>query len=199
MSALRGIGFLLAVGATLLVWQARTPSQTPAFDVVVRGGRIVDGTGNPWFVADVGVKGDTIAAVAPALDAGGARVVEARGLVVSPGFIDVHSHAEARDDGQDIVGNPGAENDVRQGVTTIIASPDGGGSVQVAAYLVVPDEHLEAEGGRLGVYPVGAAHHHAVLVLECHRRKGDAQVGHPLQDDLHCLRHLKGECCVNHV
>jgi dihydroorotase/N-acyl-D-amino-acid deacylase len=132
---LRSIGCLLTVGATLLVWEVRTPSQAPAFDVVVRGGRIVDGTGNPWFVADVGIRGDTIAAVAPGLDAGGARVVEARALVVSPGFIDVHSHAEARDDGQDIIGNPAAENDVRQGVTTIIASPDGGGSVQVAAYL----------------------------------------------------------------
>jgi dihydroorotase/N-acyl-D-amino-acid deacylase len=47
----------------------------------------------------------------------------------------VHSHSEAREDGQDIIGNPAAENNVRQGVTTVIASPDGGGSVQVAAYL----------------------------------------------------------------
>ena len=46
--------------------------------------RVVDGTGNPWFVADVGIKGDTIVAIAPGLNAGGARV-DASGLVVSPG------------------------------------------------------------------------------------------------------------------
>ena len=73
----------------------QTASQAPAFDLVIRGGRVVDGTGNPWFLADVGVKGDSIAAVAPHLDSAGARIVEAQGLVVSPGFIDVHSHADA--------------------------------------------------------------------------------------------------------
>jgi N-acyl-D-amino-acid deacylase len=125
----------IAVAGMLLTWQARTDSQGSAFDLVVLGGRIVDGTGNPWFVADVGIKGDSIVAVAPRLDVAGARIIDAQGLVVSPGFIDVHSHSEAREDGQDIIGNPTAENNVRQGVTTVIASPDGGGSVQVAAYL----------------------------------------------------------------
>ena len=135
MRTLRGVLLGLIVGAALMVWQARTASQGGAFDLVVRGGRIVDGTGNPWFGADVGIKGDTIAAVAPRLEAGGARIIDARGLVVAPGFIDIHSHSEERGDGQDIIGNPAAENNVRQGVTTIIASPDGGGSVQVAADL----------------------------------------------------------------
>jgi dihydroorotase/N-acyl-D-amino-acid deacylase len=125
----------ITVGGVLLTWQARTDSQGSAFDLVVRGGRIVDGTGNPWFVADVGIKGDSIVAVAPRLDVAGAQIIDAQGLAVSPGFIDVHSHSEAREDGQDIIGNPAAENNVRQGVTTVIASPDGGGSVQVAAYL----------------------------------------------------------------
>src|ERR1700674_4334633 len=121
----------IAVAGVLLTWQARTDSQGSAFDLVVLGGRIVDGTGNPWFVADVGIKGDSIEAVAPRLDVAGARVIDAQGLTVSPGFIDVHSHSEAREDGQDIIGNAGAENNVRQGVTTVLASPDGGGSVQV--------------------------------------------------------------------
>ena len=78
---------------------------------------------------------NTITAVRPGLEPGGARVVDVHGLVVSPGFVDVHSHVEAGDEGQDMVGNPAAENNVRQGVTTVIGSPDGGGSVQVAAYL----------------------------------------------------------------
>ena len=58
------IALTLATGA-LLAWQARTDSQAPAFDLVIRGGRVIDGTGNPWFVADLGIKGDSIVAVAP--------------------------------------------------------------------------------------------------------------------------------------
>ncbi len=135
--------------AALLAWQTRPQTQAPAFDLVIRNGHVVDGTGNPWFAADVGIKGDTIAAVAPRLDATGARVIDATGRIVSPGFIDVHTHSDAgqtvvpgdtieplvRDDKQDIVGNPGAENDVRQGVTTVMGGPDGFGSPQVGAWL----------------------------------------------------------------
>ncbi len=126
-------GFIAAVAA--LAWQLPAWSQAGTFDLVIRGGRVVDGTGSPWFIADVGIKGDTITAVAPRLDAGGATIIDAQGLVVSPGFVDVHSHVEPYDGGQDIIGNPAAENDVRQGVTTVIGAPDGGGSVQVGAYL----------------------------------------------------------------
>lgn len=95
----------------------------------------MDGTGNPWFLADVGIKGDSVVAVDTRLDAIGARVIDATGLVVAPGFVDVHSHSEEGREGQDAIGNPSAENNVRQGVTTIIASPDGGGSVKVGDYL----------------------------------------------------------------
>lgn len=125
-------------GAVLVLaalWQTPLGSQPAAFDLVIRGGRVVDGTGNPWFVADVGVRGDTIVAVGPGLEAGGARVVEARGLVVSPGFVDAHTHVEPREGGEDMIGNPAAENNVRQGVTTVIGSPDGGGPVDVGAFL----------------------------------------------------------------
>ena len=126
-------GGVLALAAVL--WQAPLGSQPAAYDLVIRGGRVVDGTGNPWFVADVGVRGDTIVAVGPRLEAAGARVVEARGLVVSPGFVDAHTHVEPREGGEDIIGNPAAENNVRQGVTTVIGSPDGGGPVDVGAFL----------------------------------------------------------------
>ncbi len=131
----RSITLVLLTGAVGLGLLQTAYSQTPGFDLVIRNGRIVDGTGSPWYLADVGVKGDTIVAVRPRLDAGSARVIDARGLVASPGFIDVHSHVEAGDEGQDMVGNPAAENNVRQGVTTVIGAPDGGGSVQVGAYL----------------------------------------------------------------
>ena len=77
------------VFAALMVSQGGLRSQSPAYDLVIRGGRVVDGTGNPWFLADVGVKGDTIVAVGPHLDAAGTRTIGASGLVVAPGFIDV--------------------------------------------------------------------------------------------------------------
>ena len=144
--------YVVAIGlvlAAIIVAQTRFRAQAPAFDVVVHGGHVVDGTGNPWFRADVGIKGDTIAAVAPHLETAGARIIDATGLIVAPGFIDVHSHADAgntavppgtidplvRDDKQDLIGNPAAENDVRQGVTTVIAGPDGFGTTEVGAYL----------------------------------------------------------------
>jgi dihydroorotase/N-acyl-D-amino-acid deacylase len=142
MAAMRkGLVLLAAVAfASLLLSQARgAAQQPPAFELVVRGGRIVDGTGNPSFSADVAIAGDVIVAIAPALQPGSARVIDARGQIVAPGFIDVHSHSEERQDKQDIVGNPAAENNIRQGVTTVFASPDGGGSVQVAAYLAKVD------------------------------------------------------------
>jgi dihydroorotase/N-acyl-D-amino-acid deacylase len=131
----RTILVLSSVAAAVLVWQIRTASQAQPFDLVIRNGRVIDGTGNPWFNADVAIKGDAVAAIDAHLDAGGAREIDASGMVVAPGFIDVHSHSEARDDGQDAIGNAGAENDIRQGVTTIFASPDGGGSVRVGEYL----------------------------------------------------------------
>ena len=76
--------FVAAAGLRLtavFLWQSGFDSQTPTFDLVVRGGRVVDGTGNPWFLADVGIKGDTIAAIAQHLDATGARVFVGHGAV----------------------------------------------------------------------------------------------------------------------
>ena len=143
MTAIRKSFALSAAAAlaSLTLWQGSgtAQAQRQAFDLLIRGGQVVDGTGNPWFTADVAVAGDTIVAIAAGLEPGSARIVDARGKIVAPGFIDVHSHSEERQDRQDIIGNPGAENNVRQGVTTVFASPDGGGSVQVASYLTKVD------------------------------------------------------------
>src|SRR5205085_9244171 len=103
---------LTVVASSAFVWQLRSHSQTPTFDIVIRGGHVVDGTGSPWFAADIGIKGDTITAISSHLDTTGARVLDAIGLIVAPGFVDVHSHSEVHEDGQDIIGNPGAENNV---------------------------------------------------------------------------------------
>ena len=95
-------------------------AQTPPYDLVIRNGRIVDGTGSPWYRADLAVRGDTIARIAPKIDAPAARVVDAAGRVVSPGFIDIHTHAR-----RGIFQVPTADNYVRQGVTTLMEGPDG--------------------------------------------------------------------------
>lgn len=90
-----------------------------AYDVLVRGGTVVDGTGGPAFRADVAVEGDRIARVSREglSPDSAARVLDAEGLVVAPGFVDNHAHVEkALDD------RPLAENFLRQGITTILAS-----------------------------------------------------------------------------
>lgn len=82
------------------------------FDIVIHGGRVVDGTGNPWFYADLAIKDGRIAAVGKVNPEAGARAISAKGYVVAPGFIDMHTHSD-----QPIVKDGNAESKVRQGVT----------------------------------------------------------------------------------
>jgi dihydroorotase/N-acyl-D-amino-acid deacylase len=90
------------------------------YDLLIRDARVVDGTGAPWFRADVAVRGGRIAAVGRLGDAAAKRTVDARGLVLAPGFIDAHSHALAG-----LRRHPDAENLIRQGVTTVLEGQDG--------------------------------------------------------------------------
>lgn len=85
------------------------------YDVILRNGRIVDGTGNPWFAADVAIKGDRIARIERNLPGTAKKEINVQGLVVSPGFIDMHSHSDflLLEDGD-------AQSKIRQGVTTDI-------------------------------------------------------------------------------
>jgi N-acyl-D-amino-acid deacylase len=83
------------------------------WSLLIRGGTVIDGSGAPGALADVAVESDRIAAVAPGLAGEAARVIDARGLVVAPGFIDAHSHSDLF-----YFGCPSAESKVRQGCTT---------------------------------------------------------------------------------
>jgi N-acyl-D-amino-acid deacylase len=107
------------------------PSPAESWDLLITGGTIVDGTGAPAFAGDVAVRGDRIARVSrERLPSSAAkRVLEATGLVVSPGFIDVHAHLEP------LPQMPDAESHVRQGVTTAFGNPDGGGAYPIGPYL----------------------------------------------------------------
>jgi N-acyl-D-aspartate/D-glutamate deacylase len=84
-----------------------------AFDWLIRGGTVLDGTGAPGRPADVGLRGDRIAAVAPGLAEAAARVVAVDGLLVAPGFVDMHAHSDFS-----LLSIPSAESKLRQGVTT---------------------------------------------------------------------------------
>jgi N-acyl-D-amino-acid deacylase len=83
------------------------------FDVLIRGGRIIDGTGNPWFLGDIGILKDRIVAVGSIPEADAAVQINAHGKVVCPGFVDCHSHSD-----QTILANRQAASSLYQGVTT---------------------------------------------------------------------------------
>ena len=104
--------------------------QAASFDIVILGGRIVDGTGAPWYRADVGIRGDRIAAIGPLEGAQAALRLDARGLTVAPGFLDIHTHAR-----RGIFDTPSAENYVRQGVTTLIEGQDGSSPLPLGEFL----------------------------------------------------------------
>ncbi len=98
------------------------------FDVVIRGGQVVDGTGRDAFTADVGLRGDRIAAIGKADPAAAARVIDAGGMLVTPGLIDPHSHSD-----WSILGNPDALSTIHQGVTTEVVGNCGVTYAPIAA------------------------------------------------------------------
>jgi N-acyl-D-amino-acid deacylase len=104
----------------MLLVPALYKAQTPTYDLLIRGGRIIDGAGNDWFRGDIAMRGDTIAAVGRLDGAMARHVIEAKDLIIAPGFIDIHSHARRL-----IFEETKAENYIRQGVTTAIEGPDG--------------------------------------------------------------------------
>jgi dihydroorotase/N-acyl-D-amino-acid deacylase len=100
------------------------------YDLLIANGRIVDGAGGPWFYGDIAIKGDTIAAIGHFDPQSAARVLDARGMVVSPGFIDIHTHAR-----RGIFIDPTAQNYLRQGVTTLLEGNDGSSPLPIADFL----------------------------------------------------------------
>jgi N-acyl-D-amino-acid deacylase len=112
--------------ATLLVCAAPL-LRGQEFDLVIRGGRIIDGTGTAAVEGDVAILGHRIAAVGQ-FPGKGREEISARGLVVAPGFIDVHSHSE------DVTDIPAGENFLRMGVTTIVTGNCGGSKLNVGEF-----------------------------------------------------------------
>src|SRR5688500_13249125 len=108
---------VIAAGLSVAMYAQAPPGagQGAAYDLIIRNGRVIDGTGSPWYRADVAVRGDTIARIASSISEPATRVVDANGQTVAPGFIDIHNHAR-----ENFFELPSADNYIRQGVTTLI-------------------------------------------------------------------------------
>jgi dihydroorotase/N-acyl-D-amino-acid deacylase len=116
--------------ALLLTFLAATAALAQTrYDVIITGAKIIDGTGAPWFYSDIGIRGDTIAAIGNLANAPATTRINA-GLTASPGFIDVHSHGD-----RGIFATPTAENYLHEGVTTFIGGPDGSSDVPLGPFL----------------------------------------------------------------
>ncbi len=123
------------------------------FDVLIRNGRVLDGDGNPWFRADVGIVGDRIAAVGDLSAATAGRLIDAAGRYVAPGFIDTHSHAGGGLASPEL---SHARPLLAQGVTTVFVNPDGGGASDLA------EQRAELLADGLGVNAAQFVPHGAV-------------------------------------
>ena len=114
-------GFRDFVGlVALLILLFPTPLISQEYDLIILNGRVIDGSGNPWYQADIGVMGDRIMEIGDLSGKKAGHVIDARGLVVSPGFIDPHTHAL-----RGIFDVPNAESALLQGVTTLTEGNDG--------------------------------------------------------------------------
>jgi len=121
---------LLAVCTALLLVAGPAPATAQSWDVLIRNARVVDGTGNPWYRADIAIAGDRIVAIGDLGEGAAARTIDATDLWVAPGFIDTHSHAGGGLESED---RSHARPQLAQGITTVFVNPDGGGSVNIAA------------------------------------------------------------------
>jgi dihydroorotase/N-acyl-D-amino-acid deacylase len=114
----------------VLVLAGTTIAAEPEASILVTNARLVDGAGNPWYRGSLLIRGDRLEAVGARVPREAGRVIDAGGQVVCPGFIDVHNHCE-----QGLLESPEGQQVVRQGVTTLVGGPCGGGPVDMGAAL----------------------------------------------------------------
>jgi N-acyl-D-amino-acid deacylase len=120
---------------------AQMDTMRPDYDILIRNAHVLDGSGNPWFLADIAISADRVVTVGPLPGARAARVIDAGGLTVAPGFIDVHSHAAEGLGGALKTAVPL----LAQGITTTFINPDGGGPTDLKA------QRTALEAGGVGV------------------------------------------------
>ena len=107
-----------------ILFYATARAQNPAsesFDILITGGHVIDGTGNPWYAADIGIRNGRIAAIGKlAGHVSATRTIDAQGLAVTPGFIDMLGQSETT-----LLVDPRAESKIRQGITSEITGEGG--------------------------------------------------------------------------
>ena len=106
-----------------------------AASILIRGGMVIDGSGAPARRADVRIIGDKIAEIGQLKPRADERIIEAKGLTVAPGFIDIHNHSE-----RGLSEDPTARSQVLQGITTLAVGPDGSSPFPIAKYLATREE-----------------------------------------------------------
>ena len=135
---------LVAPALSLLLTVPQLVAQAPTYDLVIRNGRIVDGTGSPWYSGDLAIRDGRIAAIGRLEGAKAQRTVDARGQVVAPGFIDMLGQSELA-----ILVNPSLPSKIFQGITTEITG-EGGSPAPLDDSLVAADRDMYQQ---LGIDP----------------------------------------------
>jgi N-acyl-D-amino-acid deacylase len=124
------------LGLFLLFLPILCASQQP--DLLISNGKIIDGTGNSWYYGDIAIRNGKIMAIGKLAGIKAARTIDAKGLYIAPGFIDVHTHIEGEEKKQ-----PTADNFIYDGVTTVITGNCGGSNINMAGYFAMLDSlHL---------------------------------------------------------
>ena len=100
------------------------------YDLLLRNGKIIDGTGNSWYYADIAVKDGKIVSIKKNMTAAATKIIDVKGLIIAPGFIDVHTHIEG-----DEAKTPTADNFIYDGVTTVVAGNCGASNIDIGKYL----------------------------------------------------------------
>ena len=121
----------------LLLLAAAWAQAQPPYDLLIRNARVIDGAGNPWFRADIAVKGGRISAIGALGNVAATRVIDAKERVVTPGFLDIHTHVEGA-----VEKVPRGDNYLLDGVTTIVTGNCGGSEDSLGDWF----KELEAKG-----------------------------------------------------
>ncbi len=125
----------------------RALGEEQPYDLVLRGGKIVDGTGNPWRLGDVAIRGDKIVAVGRIPTAAASKEIDVRGLIVAPGFIDMHSHSDYL-----LLEDGNAPSKIRQGVTTEVLGEGNSAGPYSGALRPLQDDTKSVRFATLGGY-----------------------------------------------
>jgi len=133
---------LLAVAVILCILGLN--AQSPQYDLVLTGGTIYDGTGAAGVIGDIAIRDGAIVAVGKVGPSAGKRVIDAKGLLVAPGFIDIHTHGDSGIVNEQL---KSAQNYIMQGVTTLVTGNCGGGTYDVAQYF----ERMRKQGAGTNV------------------------------------------------